>query len=318
MDVPRMERRATVVTLAYSMDRWSLTNANIESVLRQTVTPLELIVAVDHNPELLKRLRARWPAEDGRTPIHVIASRYDGRQAASATTAAEAAHGDFIVFLDDDAAAEPDWLARMLAPFDDPMVVAVGGAPIARYERPRPAWLPEEFNWVFGCAYRGLPERRAPIHHLIGTTMAARTADFLAIGGIRHDDFPDLELSHRLAALRPGARIIYEPAAVVRHFVSAERLTWSYFWRRCFFVNRKKVDAMADLGSAAHLGAERGFVARALTRGVARGLLDTLRGKPAGMLRAAAICAGVVLAAAGYASRRVEHVARGAPVPRRA
>lgn len=318
MTAPPAARNATVVTLAYTMARWDLTCAAIESVLRQTVQPLELIVAVDHNQELLERLRRRWAAAADGPPVHVIPSAYDGRQAASATTAGEIARGEFLVFLDDDAAAEPDWLERMLAPFEDPRVVAVGGAPIPRYERPRPAWLPDEFNWVFGCAYRGLPETRAPIDHLIGTTMATRTADFLAIGGIRHDDFPDLELSHRLAARRPGAQLVYEPAAVVHHFVSSDRLTWSYFWRRCFLVNRRKVDAMADLGDAGHLGAERGFVARVLTRGVGRGVRDLVRGDVNGLRRAAAICAGVALAGAGYATRRVERAAGGAPVPRRA
>jgi GT2 family glycosyltransferase len=294
------------------MERWPLTNAAIESVLRQTRKPLEIIVAVDHNQDLLERLRARWQTNDrpdGPT-ITVIPSVYDGRQAASATTAAELARGTFLAFLDDDASAEPEWLELLLDPFADPSVVAVGGAPLPVYEKPRPGWLPHQFNWVFGCAYEGLPTKRAPIHHLIGTTMATRTSDFLAVGGIRHDDFPDLELSHRLVAAHPGGRVIYEPNAIVRHFVPATRLTWSYFWRRCFFVNRKKVDTMRDLGPAGHLGAERGFVARALTRGVIRGVGDAARGDMAGLQRAGAIFAGVALAGAGYATRRLEHLVR--------
>ena len=300
----------TVVTLAYTMDRWTLTSAAIESILRQTRMPLEIIVAVDHNPTLLERLRARWATDGSATEpaIRVIPSRYGGHQAGSATTAGEIARGTFLAFLDDDASAEPDWLERMLQPFADPSVLAVGGAPLPVYEKARPAWLPEEFNWVFGCAYAGLPTTLGPIHHLIGTTMAARTSDFLAVGGIKHDDFPDLELSHRLMALREG-QVMYEPRAVVHHFVPAARVTWAYFWRRCFFVNRKKVDAIRDLGPAGHLGAERGFVVRALTRGVARGLRDALRGDPGGLLRAAAICAGVTLAGAGYVTRRLEHLA---------
>jgi GT2 family glycosyltransferase len=303
----------TVITLAYSMDRWSLTCAAIESVLRQTTVPLEIIIPVDHNPELLHRLNARWSGSGalGHAPsIFVIESRYEGHQGASSTTAAEVARGEYLAFLDDDASAQPDWLEHLLRPFADPSVIAVGGAPLPVYAKPRPRWFPAEFNWVFGCAYAGLPTTAAPIHHLIGTTMAVRRRDLLALGGIRLDDYPDMELSHRLLALTPGSKLIYEPAAVVNHYVPKSRLSWSYFWRRCFFVNRGKVAAMRDMGPAANLGAERRFVARALTRGVATGLCQFVRGDLGGLLRAGTICIGLALAGAGYAVGTVEYVLR--------
>jgi GT2 family glycosyltransferase len=286
------------------MDRWSLTCAAIDSALQQTRIPLEIIVPVDHNSELFHRLSARWARSGppGALPsIRVVESRYEGHLGASATTAAEIAQGQFLAFLDDDASAEPDWLETLLRPFRDPAVIAVGGAPIPVYAKPRPRWLPGEFNWIFGCAYDGLPTRAAPINHLIGTTMAVRTRDMLAIGGIRSNNHGDMELSHRLLAMAPGSKLIYEPEAIVKHYVSEHRLSWSYFWRRCFFVNRGKVAAMHDLGAAANLGAERSFVARSLTRGVARGLRQWLAGDLGGLLRAAVICIGVTLAGGGYA-----------------
>jgi GT2 family glycosyltransferase len=300
---------ATVITAAYAMARWSLTCAAIESILAQSTLPRELILPVDHNPELFQRLRDRWerPEVDGATPkIRVVESRYDGHLGASATTAAELATTEFLVFLDDDAAADPEWLERMLAPYADPSVVAVGGAPLPVYSVPRPRWFPHEFDWVFGCAYAGLPLRRGTILHLIGTTMAVRRNDLLAIGGIHSNDHGDMEMSHRLLERWPGSKLIYEPEATVRHFVHPERLRWRYFWRRCFFVNRSKVTALRGMGAAAHLGAERGFARQALFRGVAQGGKDALRGDSAGLLRALAIIAGLGLAAAGYAVGTVQ------------
>jgi hypothetical protein len=194
----------------------------------------------------------------------------------------------------------------MLTPFEDPRVIAVGGAPLPIYATRRPAWFPHEFDWVFGCAYRGLPTRAEPILHLIGTTMAVRRADLLRIGGIHSNDHGDMELSHRLLERAPDGKLIYEPAARVRHYVPEDRLTWSYFWRRCFFVNRSKVAAMRQMGTAGHLRAERSFAGRALTRGVVRGLREFMRGDGGGLLRAVAISAGVALAGAGYATGTME------------
>ena len=303
----------TVITAAYSMDRWPLTIAAVNSVLAQTVRPREIILPIDHNRELFERLRDHWAAkaDPSDPPIMVVESKYDGHLGASATTAAEMASGRFIAFLDDDAEADPDWLHNILAPLEDPSVIAVGGAPLPVYSRPRPSWFPSEFDWVFGCAYTGLPTRAAPILHLIGTTMAVRRSDLLAIGGIHSNDHGDMELSHGLARHAPGSRLIYEPAAVVRHFVHQDRLTWAYFWRRCFFVNRSKAAAMRHMGMARNLRAERSFARRALTNGVRRNLRAVFRGDGGGFLRAFAICAGLGLAGAGYATATVEwHLGR--------
>jgi GT2 family glycosyltransferase len=240
-------------------------------------------------------------------PIRVVESRYAGHLGAAVTTAAQLAASQYLVFLDDDASAEPKWLERMLAALAQQGVVGVGGAPIARYSRPRPPWFPHEFDWVFGCAYEGLPTKRAPILHMIGTTMAVRRSDFIAIGGIHLNDHGDMELSHRLLDRSPAARVLYEPDARVSHFVHPERLTWAYFWRRCFSVNRSKVFAMRELGRAAHLSAERSFAIRILTRGVMSNLATIVRGDVTGLQRAAAIVAGVALAGAGYAIGSLEN-----------
>lgn len=298
----------TVVTATYSMERWELIVRAVESVLAQTKPPKAIILSVDHNPELFRRLRDEWEprASPGGPSISVVESVYDGHLGAAATTAVELATTEFVVFLDDDAAAEPTWLERMLAPFADSTVAAVGGAPLPSYAGQRPRWFPHEFDWVFGCAYTGLPTRRAPILHMIGTTMAVRRRDILAIGGIHSNDHGDMELSHRLLALAPGRLILYEPTAIVHHHVPSGRLTWSYFWRRCFFVNRSKVAAMRGMGEAAHLRAERSFAARALTRGMMTNLRAMLGGDLGGLQRALASVAGVTLAGVGYAVGSLE------------
>jgi GT2 family glycosyltransferase len=217
----------------------------------------------------------------------------------------ELATTGIVVFLDDDATAEEDWLQRLLAPFADPSVIAVGGAPLPVYGKPRPRWFPFEFDWVLGCAYAGLPTKTAPVLRLIGANLAVRRESVLAVGGF-HSLADDLDMAHRLLALSPQSRLIYEPRAIVHHYVHEDRLTWRYFRRRCFWANRDKVAIMRGLGGAANLKADRRFVLRTLSVGVGKGLRELLGGDIGGLQRAVSIIAGVAISGIAYATGVVD------------
>src|SRR5262249_33810403 len=86
------------------------------------------------------------------------------------------------------------------------------------------------------------------------------------------------------------------------HFVPVTRTTWHYFWRRCYFVNRGKVEAFANMQGAAHLGAELAFVANTLTTGVLTEIRRIARGDMYGFARMGAMVAGIALAGLGHLS----------------
>jgi cellulose synthase/poly-beta-1,6-N-acetylglucosamine synthase-like glycosyltransferase len=311
---------ATVIIPAYTLDRWDLISAAVASVEAQTRPPLELILCIDRNPELFERCRKQWgesPSPAG-FPIVVVPNKFDQDDQGAAAhvkahgskrrfgagwarnSGAEIAHGDVLVFLDDDAAAEPDWLEYLLAPYDDLKVVAVGGAPLPAYETGRPEWFPTNFDWVFGCAYEGMPTELGPLGHLIGANMSVRRDAFESIGGFHSIDFDDLDLCMRVAAEYPDHAVLFEPRAVVHHHVPAQRVEWSYFWRRCFFVNREKVEAFADMGTAANIRAEREFARKAISRQTRRDLSDVLHGDWAGSQRFGAMMIGLFMAGSGH------------------
>jgi cellulose synthase/poly-beta-1,6-N-acetylglucosamine synthase-like glycosyltransferase len=317
----------TVIVLAYSMERWSLTCDAVESVLSQTFPPREIILCIDGNVELADRLRQRWPHEPEQTPAIRVVERKreerastltpDGPQrrssyashgshiAAGRNAAVKLATTEIVAFLDDDATANPDWLQRLLGPFSNPSVLAVGGAPLPVYAKPRPRWFPAEFDWVFGCAYAGLPTTTAPVLRLIGANMAARRKDILAIGGLR-SLADDLDMSHRLLERSPRNGLIYEPRAIVHHYVHEQRLTWRYFMRRCVWTSRRKVAIMRALGGAANLQADRRFVRRTLSVGVTTGLREFLGGDVGGLERASSIVVALGLSAVAYTVGLVE------------
>jgi glucosyl-dolichyl phosphate glucuronosyltransferase len=319
---PRSHRTGadvSVVICAYTEDRWDLLCASVHSVMGQTVVPRELFLSIDHNPALYDRCRRQWEETGAGLPVRVVENRYEGRLGSARSTAAELATGEILAFLDDDAWAEPDWLEQMVAPFDDQKVIAVGGCPLPEFSRPRPGWFPLECDWVFGCAYRGLPTEVAPIRHVIGAAMAVRRADLAAVGYFHSDDHDDMDMSHRLLHRSPEKEIVFVPDAVVHHYVAANRVTWGYYWRRCFWVNRGKVGAYRQMGAARNLRAERQFAMRSVTAGLRTAAGDLLRGDPASLLRFGALCAGLLLAGLGYATGTLEWMLTGrkvTPVPR--
>jgi glucosyl-dolichyl phosphate glucuronosyltransferase len=309
----------SVIICAYTEDRWSQLVKCVASVNAQTSPPIEIIVCIDHNEALFRKTEEFFGADRpaGAIPMAIVANKYSGRLGSARNTAAELAQGAVLAFIDDDAVAAPDWLGRLIAPYDEEeKIAAVGGAPLPVFAERRPRWFPYEFDWVFGCAYRGLPLARAPLAHLIGANMSVRRAALAEIGGFHSDDHDDMDMCHRIAFA--DYTVLYEPRAVVHHFVPAGRTTWSYFWRRCYFVNRGKVEAFANMREAAHLGAEADFVTRMLTKGVPAEIGRAIRGDVAGFGRAGAMMLGTALAGAGHLSGRLRlyRAGRPAPVPR--
>jgi GT2 family glycosyltransferase len=303
---------ADVVICTYTLARWALFVRAVESVLAQTVAPRQLIIVVDHNDELVARCQQEWGTGRTDSPVEIVivASQFPGRQGSSRNTALLLARAEIVSFLDDDAEAEPDWLERLLAVYSTvPGAFAVGGASRPSYGSPRPSWFPPDFDWVFGCHYQSLPDRLAPVRRLIGTSMSVRRDAMLAVGGFHADDYDDMDLSHRIAHAHGPAAVLYEPRAEVSHHVPPERMTWSYYWRRCYYVNRNKVGAFADMGEGGNIRAELRFGAGVLLT-LLKALLATAIGRPKQLRQAFAAVIGLALGGCGFAAGRM-HLAMG-------
>jgi len=292
----------SVVICAYTMERWPSLRSAIAGAVAQSPAPAEVIVVVDTD-DLMERILAEW--RNGSGGVRPMRNDYAGINGARNTGLREAI-GEIVLFLDDDASPEPAWLERMVTPFQDGNVVAVGGAPVPVFEVPRPSWFPLEFDWVFGCRYLGLPKHLATVGHIIGTTMAMRREDLLEIGGFQSRKLEDLDVSLRLAHRWPDRHLVYEPEALVNHLVPADRLTWSYFWRRCFSENRSKAEVLRQTARASSLAAERGHAFRTIPWAARENLRDVFRGDTAGLLRIGASVIGLGLAALGLATGMTE------------
>jgi cellulose synthase/poly-beta-1,6-N-acetylglucosamine synthase-like glycosyltransferase len=279
----------------------------VDSVVAQSYPASELIICIDHNVELAERCRRFWggPGKSPSLPLSVLENEHKGRLGSARNTAVEHASGEIVAFLDDDAAAHRDWLRFLIDPYRRSEVVAVGGAPLPVFETSRPAWFPPQLDWVFGCYYDGLPLELAPVHRLIGASMSARREALEAIGGFHSDNHDDMDMCHRLADQRPHQSILMEPRAIVYHSVLAERVTWGYLWRRCFFVNKGKAKAFRAMGSAASLDADVKFVTASIRRSTGQCRRDLLHGDLHGVSRLAVLVAGIFLAVCGNCAGRM-------------
>jgi len=298
----------TVAICTYTPARYTQLLAAVASLRAQSRLPDQIVVVVDHDEALRQRAAQEL---DG---VVVVANRHERGLSGARNTAVADAAGDVVVFLDDDAVAEPAWLETLARHFDDDAVVGLGTRVTPDWASARPAWWPPEFDWVVGCTYPGLPGTVAPIRNPVGAAMALRRSALLASGGFRSDlgrvgtrpvGCEETELCIRLARDHPGTRLVFEPAVEVRHLVPAERATFGYFRRRCYAEGLSKARVEQIAGRQAGLASERRYVSRVLPAAVLRGLAATARGDGAGVLRAGAIVAGLLTTVAGYLSGRL-------------
>jgi glucosyl-dolichyl phosphate glucuronosyltransferase len=286
----------SVIIGTYSQDRWDDLAAVVESVQRQTIPVREIIVVVDHNEKLLERVRVELPS------VIATGNTQSAGLGGTRNSGLALAQGAIYAFLDDDAIAAPDWVEQMIAAYDGPDVLGVGGAIEVLSSAGRAEWFPAEFNWVVGCTYRGMPETTAAVRNLFGCNMSFRRQVFEAIGGFRLGyGCDETEFCIRVGRRWPQGLLIYKPEVRVLHRVPRSRMSWPYFVSRCYFEGGSKAVVTWLAGSKDGLASERAYTFRTLPRGVVRGLADAMiRRDKAGLTRAGAIVAGLAVTTAGY------------------
>lgn len=195
-------------------NRWPLVLEAIESVRNQTFTDFELIVVVDIKTTDGSAAHLRASA----LPLQVVEAG-DGLGAAR-NRGVDAAHGEFVTFLDDDDLYEPDHLANF--------AVALRRSPDANFFATR-AWL-----WDPATGRRqemnhfnphGLFETNLRGTAISPVTMFSRRSTFLEIGGFVEGEVTEdwlylarLSQRHTVVPISiPSVRIREHPGRSVRN-----------------------------------------------------------------------------------------------------
>ena len=287
----------SVVICTYTdLRRHDLLHA-LHSLRRQTHAPHEVIVVVDHNPDLLGWVRAQAP------DVLAIENRQEAGLSGARNSGVRAARGAIVAFLDDDAVADSRWIGGLSAAYRDPGILGAGGSVLPSWER-RPAWFPEEFAWVVGCTYRGLPPRRSAVRNLIGCNMSFRREVFEQLGGFttrlgrigKSLGCEETELCIRIGEHAPSRTLVYDPEMKVHHRVPRDRSSWKYFLSRCYSEGSSKAELARLAGGDRGLASERAYALRTLPTGIWN---EIKAGRPA---RAIAISVGFLVTVVGFGS----------------
>lgn len=309
-----------VVVCCYTVERWSLLVRGIEEAIGQLVDGDELTVVVDHNTELRDRLRERYPAT-GR--MRVVENRERRGLSGARNTALAGTAADVMVYLDDDAVLSPGALESVRTGLADSRVVALGGAVVAEWEgaaagegRP-PTWFPDEFGWVVGCDYRGLPADGATIRNPIGAAMAVRRAALAEIGGFDERLGRTAELPAGCEETLMGIALLRrDPAAVIRrsgrfavsHSVPRSRARLRYFLSRCHHEGRSKAMLRQIAGASDAFSSESVYLSRTIPSGAVRYLGQAARGDLVGVGRLCAMVLGVLATGVGLIAGMAQNV----------
>ncbi|WP_051574815.1 glycosyltransferase family 2 protein [Mycobacterium sp. URHB0044] len=292
-----MDLDVSVVLPCYTERRLDNIRSALTSLRKQTLEPRRVVVAVDNNPALAELLDEEFD--------WVTVVQNDGGRGASATRnrGVEAVDTPLTAFLDDDEIADPDWLLELTRPFADEQVVGTGGTYEPAWETTKPRWFPDEFAWVVGGSYLGLPTETAPIRNVWSGNMAVRTAEFRAVSGFRTDfgkqgsvsQPEDTDLCIRMSEAT-AKRWMYVPSAVILHEVPAGRGSFRFFVTRCFSEGAGKSAMRANLGSSSAVSTEFGYVQTAAVTALRR--LTQLRW--VAVLQGLTMMLGLASAGAGY------------------
>jgi len=208
------ERVRLVSVAIISRDRHSVLEATVDAVrsyLRNAPTPwrVELLVI-----------------EEGDEPVPLPGTRYrflprrNRGFGYARNRAVENARGDIVVFVDDDVRPSARWLELLLAPFEDPEVVAVGGGvlPDPDYTGPVGACL-AILGFPAGGIPRALAAWSAPRQaaSLSTTNCAFRRSAWEAVGGFDESFRYGCEDADFFRRLRSRGRLMFYGAPFVFH-----------------------------------------------------------------------------------------------------
>jgi len=241
-----VDTKVSIVICTYN--RALLLDKLLQSLVHQEFEGEHEIIIVDNNStDETKVVAEKWmPLAGPKCPIQYMFVAKQGLSYAK-NVGVDAADGDVVAFIDDDAIAEKKWLQRIIDNFADPETVSLGGKVIPAWSEPPPDWLLTPELWPaiggsnYGEVHRIMTGKMCPL----GGNMAIRRSWCQAIGGFNPQfgkvgrnmvSFEEVEFADRLR--RRGGKMVYDPQMIIYHYVPKERMTKDYVARRRYWDGR--------------------------------------------------------------------------------
>jgi len=161
------------------------------------------------------------------------------------------AQAENLVFVDDDVEAQPEWLCHIDQSFEDERNMLIGGKVLPKYESHPPEWIRQMWdkrqpagNILGYLSLLDLGEKEKIIDPTLvfGCNFSVRKKIIEEAGGFHPDAMPrelirlrgDGETHISRFVSKKGYQAIYNPKAVVFHWIPMKRMTKEYFYKRSF------------------------------------------------------------------------------------
>lgn len=203
------------------------------------------VIVVDNNSkddtrQVIAEIQREWP---------LLRYEFQGEQGLSHARnhGIYAAHGNILLFTDDDVLPEPDWMEATLTGLEKYRADACGGYIAPIWEAPPPDWLTERFYGFLAVRTDRSDDYdiTSPSQAPFGANMAFRREVFEKVGGFDTSrgrkgnvlaSGEDGELFERILAA--GFKAVFLGQSRVHHKVESFRLTKRYFRRWRFQTSR--------------------------------------------------------------------------------
>jgi glycosyltransferase involved in cell wall biosynthesis len=223
-----MTPSSPLITIAIcTRNRAALLEKAMRSVLGQMNGHAEILIVDNGSTDNTAQLAAEFSAADPR--VRFFCEPRTGLSNARNLALRQAA-GDWVGFLDDDAIAEPGWLAayqNFFAALPNSRIACAGGAVTPIYETPPPRWLKPRMGCVTPTECRPCGQNESPW----GCNFAVRRELALAAGGFNPNlghsgtvtgAYEEVDLINRLR--QTGGEVWWLVDARIKHLVQADRL----------------------------------------------------------------------------------------------
>lgn len=238
----------SVIVCTYRSDDYENVLDVVASLLNQTYPEIEIIIVVDGNEGLRKKIATIYNTQDN---IQVIASEESIGASGARNLGIRRARGDIIAFLDDDTVTEKRWIEDMINTYQKNDAIAVAGTVLPIWLTKKPDYLPEELYWLVGSTYEGFAKEGVThVRNALGANMSFKREVFEKVGSFNQDfgfarkgasyiqgEEPEFALRMQNTL---GKGVIYNPNLIVYHKVPEWKTRLRILLRRAFYQGYSK------------------------------------------------------------------------------
>ncbi len=235
MTVNKTRRSVSIVIPAYNEERHL--KACLQAIARQTVQPLEVIVVDNNSTDKTAAVALGFPF------VKVVKESAQGRVFAR-NAGFNATKGDIIGRIDADIVLPPNWVAHVMAFYDDPEHIDAAWSGAGYFYN---ISLPGLVSWAYGKLAFGFNRLLIGHYTLWGSNMALTHNQWQTVkNGVcsRNDVHEDLDIAMHLH--EAGYQIVYDTGiktnAELRRVKTDRHQLWEYleWWPRTLRVHHKK------------------------------------------------------------------------------